>query len=511
MGKSVVLTIISENMKNNSVIKGGVFKSIAFAVIAIVAGSCSTQPYYDSNCRDIAACTRQAATGNADAALALGDYYSSKRNPAEAIHWWRLAADFGNPKAMRKVFDAYYFGRDAPKNFEDADKYLLRAADSGADWAELIIATRSEKTDADKAMELYRRVATRDNCHAQARLALAYFNGDIVQRNLTQAYFWILLSKAGGSLRKSDNHLLAVSGNRLLSDESLCFHSVNELFGPATKVESSLPQEVLRDAQQAAGKWKRGQQEPTLAAAAVTDTIVSNVQPKQPPKSPSPPAVSPRQNTPERLPSVGSRLPTWIPLAAVNGISGKNETRSPADIFNLASKSVWIVVAARSESDLRTRRNVAQGSAVAVTRTRLFTNCHIIENRPLIWVKKGDVIEQATVASADTESDRCILSLEKQILTGPVGFRPYNELKIGEEVYTIGSPSGLETTLGQGIVSGLRQFRGQRLVQTTAQISPGSSGGGLFDKSANLIGITTFKLGDSEGLNFAITADDYFR
>ena len=69
----------------------------------------------------------------------------------------------------------------------------------------------------------------------------------------------------------------------------------------------------------------------------------------------------------------------------------------------------------------------------------------------------------------------------------------------------------LENTLGEGIVSGLRKRRDVDLVQTTAPISPGSSGGGLFDASGNLIGITTFLLRDGQNLNFAIAADTFWK
>ena len=82
---------------------------------------------------------------------------------------------------------------------------------------------------------------------------------------------------------------------------------------------------------------------------------------------------------------------------------------------------------------------------------------------------------------------------------------------MGEPVYTIGSPSGLENTLGTGIISGLRTADGLHFVQTNAQVSPGSSGGGLFDSAGDLIGITEFTLKNSQGLNFAIAAEDYFR
>ncbi len=80
---------------------------------------------------------------------------------------------------------------------------------------------------------------------------------------------------------------------------------------------------------------------------------------------------------------------------------------------------------------------------------------------------------------------------------------------VGERVFTVGSPSGLDNTLGEGIISGLRSRKSQRLVQTTAQISPGSSGGGLFDTAGRLVGITTFMLRDSQSLNFAIAVEEY--
>ena len=68
-------------------------------------------------------------------------------------------------------------------------------------------------------------------------------------------------------------------------------------------------------------------------------------------------------------------------------------------------------------------------------------------------------------------------------------------LKIGEAVYAVGAPQGLELSLSDGIVS---QLRGSPipLIQTTAAISPGSSGGGLFDSEARLVGRQEKGLGD---------------
>jgi len=89
--------------------------------------------------------------------------------------------------------------------------------------------------------------------------------------------------------------------------------------------------------------------------------------------------------------------------------------------------------------------------------------------------------------------------------------RSFDSLQIGEPVITIGSPGGFSNTLSNGIISQLRLLDGQKLVQTTAAISGGSSGGGLFDAKGNLIGITTFKIRDAESLNFAISIDEYLK
>jgi len=69
----------------------------------------------------------------------------------------------------------------------------------------------------------------------------------------------------------------------------------------------------------------------------------------------------------------------------------------------------------------------------------------------------------------------------------------------------------LEHTLGDGLISGLRSTKLGRYVQTSTPISPGSSGGGLFDEAGNLLGITTFMLKESQALNFAIAAEDFWQ
>ena len=87
------------------------------------------------------------------------------------------------------------------------------------------------------------------------------------------------------------------------------------------------------------------------------------------------------------------------------------------------------------------------------------------------------------------------------------GFRTFDSLRVGETVYSLGAPEGHENTFAPGVVSSKRE---QFLVQTSAPISQGSSGGGLFDVQGNLVGITTLFHRRGQALNFAIRADAFW-
>ena len=81
------------------------------------------------------------------------------------------------------------------------------------------------------------------------------------------------------------------------------------------------------------------------------------------------------------------------------------------------------------------------------------------------------------------------------------------DVRTGQRVYAIGAPLGLELTISEGIVSSLREVENGKVIQTTAPVSPGSSGGGLFNAEGQLIGIVTFQTRSGQNLNFAVPAD----
>lgn len=107
---------------------------------------------------------------------------------------------------------------------------------------------------------------------------------------------------------------------------------------------------------------------------------------------------------------------------------------------------------------------------------------------------------------SDEDRDICAISVP-ELKVAPVQIGSAYSLEIGERVFAIGSPRGLETTLSEGIISGKRSIGSNIYIQTTAPISPGSSGGGLFDAHGKLVGLPAFFLRDGQQLNFALPVE----
>jgi serine protease Do len=175
----------------------------------------------------------------------------------------------------------------------------------------------------------------------------------------------------------------------------------------------------------------------------------------------------------------------------------------PSQVFDKVSPSVWIVRTFDANE-----RPMGQGSAVVIGAGKLVTNCHVLAKSKQVMVRRRNVMYEAKLEHADAPRDLCILQVEG-FGAPAVAMRKVAEVKVGEKVFAIGNPRGLEVTLSEGLVSGLRGewADGSHVVQTTAPISPGSSGGGLFDEEGRLVGITTFQRRDSQNLNFALPSD----
>lgn len=204
---------------------------------------------------------------------------------------------------------------------------------------------------------------------------------------------------------------------------------------------------------------------------------------------------------------------------------------SPGEVFERVSPLVFVLEVLDDQGSL-----VAQGSAVVVAvkprfqeprtqdefhsyigdllrkkrtgepvrRTVLVASKHVIAEGDSYRLRKGSSTWKATAIALHPDVDLCLLAIDN-LEVSPPSRRPSGTIEIGERVYAVGAPRGFELTLSEGLVSGLREDPlGLPLVQTTAAISPGSSGGGLFDSRGQLIGITTYSVTESQNLNFAL-------
>ena len=175
--------------------------------------------------------------------------------------------------------------------------------------------------------------------------------------------------------------------------------------------------------------------------------------------------------------------------------------RSAEDVFATVSASVVRVNVANSEG-----RITSTGSGVVIGSGAVITNCHVAMRGESLEVKIGGASYSASVDVADEERDLCRLSVSG--LSAPsVSIGSIETVRVGQRVYAIGAPQGLDLTISDGIVSALREMQGGRMIQTSAPVSPGSSGGGLFDTSGKLVGIVTFQTRTGQNLNFAVPAD----
>jgi serine protease Do len=149
----------------------------------------------------------------------------------------------------------------------------------------------------------------------------------------------------------------------------------------------------------------------------------------------------------------------------------------------------------------------------------LITNFHVIESETQISVevyhqKDGQLdrktYKQVRIIALNKFADLSLLKVDDKdapkFKSVPLGSA--DVMSVGERVFAIGSPLGLERTVTEGILSTkTREMGGLLYLQTTAQINPGNSGGPLFNMSGEVIGVTNMKVSSGEGLGFAIPVE----
>jgi len=182
-------------------------------------------------------------------------------------------------------------------------------------------------------------------------------------------------------------------------------------------------------------------------------------------------------------------------------LSSAAQAATPEHIFAQAAPSVVMVEVLDTQGGV-----AAQGSGVITGPGMVITACHVAQagRRLRVWHRHTPFA--ATLGYADPQRDLCQVRTS-QLQAPPVARGSIKTLAVGQPVYVISAPQGLSLTFTAGIISALRPVQGSYLIQTDAAVSPGSSGGGLFDRAGRLIGMPSFQLQEGQQLNFALPVD----
>jgi uncharacterized protein len=371
----------------------------------------------------------------------------------KAFEWFKKAADQDSADAQGYVGDLYYFGRGVPQSYADAARWYRQAADQDDDYGKLslgILYTNGEGVEQDyaKALKLFRELAEKGNTDAQRQLGLAYESGQGVTKSYREALAWY---------RKGADR-----------NDPYAFEELGRLYEDGVGVK--------RDLLQAYAWW-------SLAAA------------KLAPGADHDRAVDKRddlgsQLTLTRLAEAQQLALAWKPGTEM-ARSGPAGARSDGATNEAGTHPGPFELKHQVESS---------GTGIIVsTSGDVLTADHVVEDCAEVHVTRpGSPMEDAKVTGRDSINDLALLRMSSGSET-VASFRGGRGIRAGDSVMVIGYPLiGIlsdEASVATGIVSALSgEDNDSRLLQITAPVQSGNSGGPLVDTAGNVVGVVTSKL-----------------
>jgi S1-C subfamily serine protease len=149
------------------------------------------------------------------------------------------------------------------------------------------------------------------------------------------------------------------------------------------------------------------------------------------------------------------------------------------------------------------------GSGFVVSADGMFvTNYHVIEEAERLSVSllDGGKYDQVQLVAADPASDLALMKIPGVTSLRPLRMGSDLRMEVGDKVYVMGNPLGMGGTFSDGMVSGLRPLEGVQMLQISAPISPGSSGGPVMNERGEVIGVATIMVMGGQNLNMAVPA-----
>lgn len=201
--------------------------------------------------------------------------------------------------------------------------------------------------------------------------------------------------------------------------------------------------------------------------------------------------------------TVNSSAAPVVPIAsnAIKDTSGTNQEKSFEELAQLASSIVMIAV-----HDQR-GEPVATGSGIMIGENGfILTNHHVVKAGRIYAVRIEDdeeVYVTDEIVKYNPDFDLAIIRINRKLKPLRV-FDGRKKLVRGQKVVAIGSPLGLFNSVSDGIISGFRDIKGVDMIQFTAPISHGSSGGAVLNMCGEVIGISTAGIDSGQNINLAV-------
>lgn len=196
---------------------------------------------------------------------------------------------------------------------------------------------------------------------------------------------------------------------------------------------------------------------------------------------------------------------SWMPLQAVTGSAQTQDAAAPRiltarEVFETWKDSVFTI---------KTDRGIGTGFAIG---SGILTCYHVVKDAGEVSARVGEHPEKRLerVLALDEKVDATYFSCP-DIGAKPVEISDEEKLSVGDPLYVIGSPQGLEHTLTEGILSAKRTINGLVYYQLSAAVSPGSSGSPVFDRYGKVVGMVVATMRDAQQLNFAISMASIWR
>ncbi|HEU4556956.1 MAG TPA: S1C family serine protease [Longimicrobium sp.] len=198
-------------------------------------------------------------------------------------------------------------------------------------------------------------------------------------------------------------------------------------------------------------------------------------------------------------------LATFAIAPAVPAVAQQSQAATPAvtprQIAANAHAALLMVHAMNGRGD-----TLGVGTGFVVSADGLFvTNYHVIEEaeRLVVTLLDGGKYDQVQLVSADPASDLALMKLPATGLR-PLPMGSDARMEVGDKIYTMGNPLGMSGTFSDGMVSGKRPLEGVHMLQISAPISPGSSGGPVMNERGEVIGVATIMVMGGQNLNLAV-------